>query len=371
MKPAISKDDDVEELMKEKEKELREFLLDWLREQEIEKINLTDVLHQINVAVTVDGSAHKPGENSSDSFNKRMYKEFKKFILEANLEDVCILVENLHLVNFLKNTHRKKLPHINELNDVLDLLRNSKKVMILTGAGLSVSCGISDFRSTGGIYETIAKKYNLEDPQELFSIEHFNQDPKPFYSFCQELYPSPQHKPSPSHYFIKLLEQQGKLLRNYTQNIDTLEQKAEIKNVVHCHGSFATASCVVCSHKVDGREIRDDIMAERIPMCKHCNASKAFMKPDIVFFGEALPKEFDSSLAYDAEEVDLLIVMGSSLCVSPVALIPDIIAKKNPKVPQLLINRELVGEPHEFDIHLKGDCDDHIIGLCISCCLDS
>lgn len=75
----------------------------------------------------------------------------------------------------------------------------------------------------------------------------------------QELYPG-QFEPSLSHRFIQLIESHGRLLRNYTQNIDTLEQVAGIQNVLQCHGSFATATCLVCKHKVDAEAIRQDIM---------------------------------------------------------------------------------------------------------------
>jgi NAD-dependent SIR2 family protein deacetylase len=181
--------------------------------------------------------------------------------------------------------------------------------------------------------------------------------------------------PSPSHYFIKLLEGQGKLLRNYTQNIDTLEQKAGIRKVLQCHGmytktmavlvrcnnrpnesgiffvvpigSFATASCVRCGHQVPGDDIKEEIFKQEVAYCTACKTpspppkakkrsksryhssdedesddddrDKALMKPDIVFFGEKLPAVFHQSLKEDREKVDLLIVIGSSLKVAPVS----------------------------------------------------
>jgi NAD-dependent histone deacetylase SIR2 len=103
----------------------------------------------------------------------------------------------------------------------------------------------------------------------MFDIEYFRESPEIFYSFAKELYPA-KYQPSPSHLFVKLIEDKGKLLRNYTQNIDTLEHKANIKRVVNCHGSFATASCVTCGFKVDGKEIEDYIMAQRVPPCPKC-----------------------------------------------------------------------------------------------------
>lgn len=202
---------------------------------------------------------------------------------------------------------RQKLSYVNTFDDVINLVQRSKNIIVLTGAGVSVSCGIPDFRSSDGIYSRLAKDYpNLPDPQAMFDINYFSRDPRPFFKFAREIYPG-QFKPSPCHRFIKMLEQKQKLLRNYTQNIDTLEQVAGIKNVIECHGSFSTASCTKCKYKSDADSIRADIFAQRIPACPRCQPNveqsvdasqpvselelrqlveNGIMKPDIVFFGE-------------------------------------------------------------------------------------
>ncbi|KAM7353108.1 sirtuin 1 [Cochliomyia hominivorax] len=276
---------------------------------------------------------------------------------------------------------RKKLSYVNTFEDVIDLLQKSKNIMVLTGAGVSVSCGIPDFRSSDGIYSRLAKDFpDLPDPQAMFDINYFSRDPRPFYKFAREIYPG-QFKPSPCHRFIKMLEQKQKLLRNYTQNIDTLEQVAGIKNVIECHGSFSTASCTKCKYKCDADSIRDDIFAQRIPVCPRCQPNveqsldasepvsendlrqlveNGIMKPDIVFFGEGLPDEFHTVMASDKDKCDLLIVMGSSLKVRPVALIPSSIPNH---VPQILINREQLHHL-EFDVELLGDGDVIINQIC-------
>ncbi|XP_023296866.2 NAD-dependent histone deacetylase sirtuin-1 [Lucilia cuprina] len=276
---------------------------------------------------------------------------------------------------------RKKLSYVNTFEDVIDLLNKSKNIMVLTGAGVSVSCGIPDFRSSDGIYSRLAKDFpDLPDPQAMFDINYFSRDPRPFYKFAREIYPG-QFKPSPCHRFIKMLEQKQKLLRNYTQNIDTLEQVAGIKNVIECHGSFSTASCTKCKYKCDADSIRSDIFAQRIPVCPRCQPNveqsldasepvsennlrqlveNGIMKPDIVFFGEGLPDEFHTVMASDKDKCDLLIVMGSSLKVRPVALIPSSIPNH---VPQILINREQLHHL-EFDVELLGDGDVIINQIC-------
>ncbi|XP_017475416.1 PREDICTED: NAD-dependent histone deacetylase Sir2-like [Rhagoletis zephyria] len=276
---------------------------------------------------------------------------------------------------------RQKLRYINTFEDVIQLIQQSKNIIVLTGAGVSVSCGIPDFRSSDGIYCRLAKDFpNLPDPQAMFDISYFSRDPRPFFKFAREIYPG-QFKPSPCHRFIKLLEEKQKLLRNYTQNIDTLEKVAGIKNVIECHGSFSTASCTKCKVKCTADAIRDDIFSQRIPVCPRCqpnvhqsvNASDAvsdadlrqlvengIMKPDIVFFGEGLPEEFHTVMAGDKDRCDLLIVIGSSLKVRPVALIPSSIPAN---VPQILINREQLHHL-EFDVELLGDSDVIINQLC-------
>merc|ERR1711971_1105779 len=290
---------------------------------------------------------------------------------------------------------RKKLANVNTLQDVVELIRNSKKIIILTGAGVSVSCGIPDFRSRDGVYARLAVDFpDLPDPQAMFDIHYFRRYPRPFFKFAREIYPG-QFKPSPCHKFIRSVEKHGKLLKNYTQNIDTLEQVIGIENVVQCHGSFATATCMKCKHKVDAKAIREDIFSQRIPKCSKCtsivnNSSSSIsednmeagpsqqfsastlpglpgvpelapiMKPDIVFFGEGLGDEFHNAVAADKEHVDLLIMIGSSLKVRPVALIPSSI---DPSVPQILINREPL--PHLTpDVELLGDCDGIINQIC-------
>jgi NAD-dependent SIR2 family protein deacetylase len=157
--------------------------------------------------------------------------------------------------------------------------------------GVSVSCGIPDFRSKNGIYSRL-DEFNLDDPQQMFDLDYFKFQPATFYSFANEIYPS-NFKPSPSHMFIKLLEDKGKLLRNYSQNIDTLEQAAGITKIIQCHGSFATAKCIVCGYTVPGKNIEENIFNKTVPICPKCPEEvDGILKPSITFFGEKLSDEF-------------------------------------------------------------------------------
>ncbi|VDK81416.1 unnamed protein product [Litomosoides sigmodontis] len=256
---------------------------------------------------------------------------------------------------------RTKLPEFNSFDDAVELFKKCNRILVLTGAGVSVSCGIPDFRSKNGIYARLHVEYpDLPDPTAMFDINYFSKNPKPFFEFARELFPG-RYEASICHYFIKALEDSGKLLRNYTQNIDTLEQVAGIKRIVQCHGSFATATCRNCGLKVNSEAIREDIDSGRIAMCRICSHPEGVMKPDIVFFGEDLSDDFHEKMAEDRESVDLVVVIGSSLKVQPVALLPYNVA---PEVPQILINRESL--PHyASDIELLGNCDDIVAQLAL------
>ncbi|CEG35649.1 nad-dependent histone deacetylase sir2-like protein [Plasmopara halstedii] len=271
----------------------------------------------------------------------------------------------IRLIQSTATRPREKLDSVNTLQDVVSLLRSSEKIVVLAGAGISVSCGIPDFRSENGIYNRLGE-YNLPNPQCMFDIEFFRSNPKPFFAFAKELFPKSNgftFVPSPSHYFLKLLEEKGKLLRIYSQNIDMLEHAAGIshEHAVLCHGSFATATCLACKRMYPNDAIREDVQNQRVPMCRSCNSPDGIIKPDIVFFGESLPRRFHDSVKTDEGEADLVLVMGSSLKVNPVR---SIVGRFKKDTPMILINREPVGRPHKFDVELLGYSDEIVHELC-------
>lgn len=264
---------------------------------------------------------------------------------------------------------------ISGIDDVAKLVGAAERVVVLSGAGVSVSCGIPDFRSKGGVYETVLKRYGLDDPQAIFDLTEFRMDPTLFYSFAKDIMPSDEISPSATHHFIAELDRRGKLLRNYSQNIDGLEHRAGIssKRVVLCHGSFHTATCMKasCRKTVSGSAISVDVKCGKVPICREClekpeedeedeeNEWRSVMKPDIVFFGESLPKSVSENLREDVKVADLVLVLGTSLQVAPVARIPQ---QFEPQVPRILVNRELVG--YSFDVELLGNCDSVVEELC-------
>jgi len=168
---------------------------------------------------------------------------------------------------------------------VINLLRTKKNIVVLAGAGISTSSGIPDFRSKGtGLYETLdIHSLGLSCAEDLFCVEQFQHDPRPFYRFATKLYPAEGDvSPTPAHRFLALLNERGMLRRVYTQNIDGLEERAGVPSskVVQTHGSLNWASCLKCRRKVDASCIMDDVRAGRVPKCQReksggCKKTKA------------------------------------------------------------------------------------------------
>ena len=153
-------------------------------------------------------------------------QEIQQYVELSQDESLIRFLETLQQVGrFRAHASRRKLEAVNDLVDVSRLLRVSQNILILTGAGVSVSAGIPDFRSANGIYARLKREFNMPSPTCMFDIDYFNSNPGTFFNFASELWPG-RFKPSRSHLFLADLERRGKLLRNYTQNIDTLEHQA-------------------------------------------------------------------------------------------------------------------------------------------------
>ncbi|CAO3591410.1 unnamed protein product [Absidia cylindrospora] len=243
-----------------------------------------------------------------------------------------------------------------------------KNVIVMSGAGISTASGIPNFRSKKtGLYDNL-QKFDLPYAEAIFDIDYFQERPEPFYALAKELYPG-KYYPTKTHYFIRLLHEKNMLLRNFTQNIDTLERICGLDEdkIVEAHGSFATASCTECDQDADMENVKYQILRSQLPRCSAC---KGLIKPDITFFGENLPKRFFKRLS-DFDEADLLIVIGTSLQVQPFAALIDNVPEYTPR---LLINMDIAGvhhTPHHgFDFKWKygkkrdalllGDCDEGV-----------
>ena len=131
------------------------------------------------------------------------------------------------------------------------LAKAPEKVVFCVGAGISTNSGIPDFRTPGtGLYSNLAA-LDLPYPEAVFSMQYFRQDPQPFYTLAQSLYPG-EYKPTLTHTFIRLMQERAMLLRCFTQNIDTLERIAGVQEdlIVEAHGSFANSRCIECRKAV-------------------------------------------------------------------------------------------------------------------------
>lgn len=256
---------------------------------------------------------------------------------------------------------RSVLQDVNTPEDVLSLLHRSKKIIVITGAGVSVSCGIPDFRSKeSGLYNTLdCSTFGIPSAELLFDLEFFQIDPAPFYQFAPSLLPKREMQPSLCHRFVALLETKKKLLRNYTQNVDGLERKTGMNHVLECHGTMAYFHCTgpKCKKKRSLKEIEEDLKRGEVVYCESCDN---VMKPGVTFFGETIPKAFDRCLAKDVPKVDLVVVIGTSLKVG--GSVYELIRQIPDRVPQILINKEPVTLPKSmsdgFDVTLLGNCDD-------------
>ncbi|KAI9045090.1 SIR2 family NAD-dependent protein deacylase [Aspergillus affinis] len=231
--------------------------------------------------------------------------------------------------------------------------KDVRRIVVMVGAGISTSAGIPDFRSPDtGIYANLAH-LDLPDPEAVFDISFFRENPRPFYALARELAPG-RYRPTIAHSLIKLLYDKGLLLKHFTQNIDCLERLAGVPGeiIVEAHGSFANQHCIDCGAEYPEALMKDAIAKGEVPHCSQCNG---LVKPDIVFFGESLPGDFFDNRTLP-EEADLCIVMGTSLSVQPFASLP---AFCRDGTPRILINMERVGGmgSRADDVLILGDCD--------------
>jgi NAD-dependent deacetylase len=196
-----------------------------------------------------------------------------------------------------------------------ELLRDSKCAVVLTGAGISVPSGIPDFRSPGsGLWENV-------DPMEVAHIDAWRRDPDRFWQFYGDRFASLADKePNEAHLALAELERRGLVRAVITQNVDRLHRKAGSERVIEVHGSIERSVCLQCGGGFSLERVMEQLGdGKGAPECPTCVTP---LKPDVVLFGEMLPDRAMSEAQALALEADLMVCVGSSLEVYPVAGLP-------------------------------------------------
>jgi NAD-dependent protein deacetylase/lipoamidase len=198
-------------------------------------------------------------------------------------------------------------------SDLAALIRSRQPCVALTGAGVSTESGIPDFRSPTGIWAQY-------DPMEYATIQAFDEDPEKVWSFyALRFHALAQAAPNDAHRALAELEGRGLVRAVVTQNIDLLHERAGTRELVEVHGSIRTCICRGCGATYRLEQVRHLLDGGSAPRCEVCGT---ILKPNVVMFGELLPFDaIERAYAY-AREASLLLVVGSTLEVAPVSLLP-------------------------------------------------
>ncbi len=201
-------------------------------------------------------------------------------------------------------------------DQLADLIRESRSTVALTGAGISVPSGIPDFRSPGtGLWTKV-------DPMKVAHIDAFHRDTKGFWEYYRPRFDTLADKePNPAHGALAELERRGLLESVITQNIDRLHRRAGSERIIEMHGSIASSSCTTCGASFDLDQVERLFDEDGVATCPGCMGK---VKPDVVLFGELLPESAMTQARALCERADLLLCIGTSLEVYPVAGLPEL-----------------------------------------------
>ncbi len=202
--------------------------------------------------------------------------------------------------------------HAVDIAKLVQDIQSASSVVALSGAGMSVESGIASFRGPGGLWE----KY---DPEEYGHINTLRYEPAKAWIMLSEMEREIlKAKPNKGHFALAELEKMGKLRAIITQNVDGLHHVAGSQKVIEFHGNLQTVSCMDCGYQVPSSEVCLDSLP---PSCEQCNGP---VKPDAVFFGEAIPPDALTRSHQESSTCDLMLVIGTSAMVYPAASMPEI-----------------------------------------------
>jgi NAD-dependent deacetylase len=228
-----------------------------------------------------------------------------------------------------------------------ELIRGSACTVALTGAGVSVPSGIPDFRTPEtGLWANV-------DPMEVAHIDVFERDPERFWSYYRPRFHSLGDKrPNAAHEALAELERRGLLEGVITQNIDRLHRAAGSRNVVEVHGSIETSTCTRCAATFGLAEVDDLFTEAGVAECASCAGP---VKPDVVLFGGLLPEAAMARAQELARRADLMLCVGSSLIVHPVAALPALTLEGGGRLA--IVTKGPTPYDGEAELKLEGEVD--------------
>ena len=225
------------------------------------------------------------------------------------------------------------------------MLHESERTVVLTGAGVSVPSGIPDFRTPGtGLWENV-------DPFEVAHIDAFHSDTARFWRYYRPRFQDLGSKePNDAHRALVELEERGLVQAVITQNIDRLHRAAGSRRVIEVHGTIETSSCTACSESVGIDDVEALFDAGEIAICASCGGK---VKPDVVLFGEMLPSDAMADATALCEEADLVICVGTSLEVYPVAGLPSVALNRGARLA--IVTKGPTPYDRDATVRLEGD----------------
>lgn len=234
-----------------------------------------------------------------------------------------------------------------------ELVRESRRTVVLTGAGISVPSGIPDFRTPEtGLWAAV-------DPMEVAHIDVFERDPVRFWSYYRPRFHSLADKlPNRAHQAIAELERRGLVAGVITQNIDRLHRAAGSREVVEVHGSIATSSCTACGESFPLEQVEGLFDERGVAICPRCGGA---VKPDVVLFGELLPLAAIGRATELAERAELMLCVGSSLIVHPVAGLPALTLEAGGRLA--IVTKGETPYDDAAEVKLEGEVDEELAAL--------
>ncbi len=215
-------------------------------------------------------------------------------------------------------------------------IKDARKIVFVTGAGISQESGIPTFRGKDGYW----RKY---DPMQLATIDAFYQNPKLVWEWYEERRKNIfTAQPNNGHIAIAELAKYKEVIV-LTQNIDGLHQKAGSKKVFELHGSMVRIRCTVCDY-TDNITTNFDFLP---PKCRCGN----MLRPDVVWFGESLPQDVWINAIMHSQSCDVMVIVGTSLVVSPANTLP-LYAKQNGAV-LIEVNPELTQMSEDVNLSIR------------------